>query len=303
MNSAAELLRNNSGLIGRDGLAGAEARAEAVPLRTVIERRPSLQVVDPGELWRYRELLFFLAWRDIKVRYKQTALGASWAVLQPLATMAAFCLFLREAASPDASSVPYPLFVFAGMLPWTFFANAIGSAGQSVVANQNLVTKVYFPRLMLPLSTVVAGLVDFAVAGAMMPAMMFYYGVAPGRGILWAPVILAGLAAATTGIGTLLAALTVRYRDFRHVIPLMTQVWMFCTPSIYARGGGMLGTRAQLFLPLNPAYGLILNFRRALLGGPIDSYSLIVSGGVSLLLLFLGAFYFRRAERGFADIV
>ncbi|MFO0811531.1 MAG: ABC transporter permease [Gemmataceae bacterium] len=272
-------------------------------LLTIIEPRPGWRFVNVGEIWRYRELLYFLTWRDIKVRYKQTVLGAVWAILQPFATMVAFSLFLGRVVGATSDGVPYPLFAFAGLLPWTFFANAIGAASGSVVGNQNLVTKVYFPRLIIPVSAAGAGLVDFAVAFAMMTVMMAYYGIGPGVGVLLAPVILLLLVIAVMGAGILLAGLTVAFRDFRHVVPFLLQFGMFATPCIYLNADDVVGPLGRTLLPLNPAYGLILNFRRSLLGGPFDWYALSVSAGVSLVLLVLGSLYFRRIERQFADII
>jgi lipopolysaccharide transport system permease protein len=270
---------------------------------TVIEPRPGWQIVDLGELWRYRELLYFLTWRDVKVRYKQTALGTAWAILQPLATMLVFSLFFGRVAGKPGDATPYPLFVLSGLVPWMFFANAISSAGQSVVGNERLVTKIYFPRLIIPTSAVGAALIDLAIATGMLLVLMLVYGIVPGLGLLLVPLILLGLFVAALGVGTLLAALTVAYRDFRHVVPFLTQFWMFATPVIYLQAETAIGPRGRLLLPLNPAYGLIDNFRRALLGGGLDLYTLAVSGAVGVALLALGALYFRRVERSFADII
>ncbi len=270
---------------------------------TVIERRRGWQLVDLRELWRYRELLFFLAWRDVKVRYKQTALGAAWAVLQPLATMIVFALFLGRMAGVAGGDVPYPLFVFAAMLPWTFFANAITTAGNSVVGNQNLVTKVYFPRIIIPMSAVLAGLVDFAIAFGMLAGLMLYYGVLPGWQIVLAPLLVLLITIAALGTGALLSALTVAYRDFRYAVQFGVQLWMFATPCIYLHPETAIGLNARLLLPLNPVYGLIDNFRRAVLGIPLDAYSLSVSAAVSVSLLLLSCLYFRCVERSFADII
>jgi lipopolysaccharide transport system permease protein len=269
---------------------------------TVVERRSDWRVVDPAELWRYRELLFFLTWRDVKVRYKQTVLGAAWAILQPLATMVVFTLFLGRVVTHPGSSYPYSLYVYAGLLPWTFFSTAVASAGQSVVGSQNLVTKVYFPRLIIPMGAVAAALVDFAIAFGLLLVLMLYHGVMPGPAFLLALPILLVLVIAALGVGTLLSALTVAYRDFRHAVPFLVQFWMFATPVIYM-GPEALGPRWQRLLPLNPAYGLIGAFRQATLGGPIDWPALGISGGVSVALLVLGAVYFRRVERSFADII
>jgi lipopolysaccharide transport system permease protein len=276
-------------------------RQEDLPA-VVIERRRGWRIIDMRELWRYRELLYFLIWRDVKVRYKQTALGAAWSIVQPLATMLVFSLFLGRVAGIANSRLPYPLFAFTGLVAWTFFANAVGSAGNSVVGNQNLVTKIFFPRLIIPMATVGAGLVDFAIASGMLGLMMIYYAVAPGWGILLAPLILLVLVIAALGAGTLLAALTVAYRDFRYVVAFGIQIWMFATPTIYM-DESIVGPLGQTVLPLNPAYGLILNFRHALLNEPIDLYALAVSSAVSLALLVVGCMYFRRVEQGFADII
>jgi lipopolysaccharide transport system permease protein len=274
---------------------------------TVIERRSGWQIVDLRELWRYRELLFFLTWRDVKVRYKQTVLGAAWAVLVPLANMIVFSLFLGRAAGMDRDIPNYSLFVFAGMLPWTFFAHAMNSGGQSIVGSQNLVTKVYFPRLIIPMGAVGAGLVDFAIAFALLLAMMpFYPGAAVGWGLLWVPPVVLLVVVAAMGVGTLLSALTVAYRDFRHAVPFLVQIWMFSTPSIYLDGSKSLGPTTRWLMPLNPAYGLIANFRKAVLNERLDWdswYSLGVSAAVSVVLLLLGCLYFRRVERSFADII
>ncbi len=273
------------------------------PALTVIERRSDWKVLDVRELWRYRELLLLLTWRDVTVRYKQTALGVAWAVLQPLATMIVFSVFFGRIASAPKTEVPYPLFVFAGLLPWTFFANAIGSAGQSVVGNHNLVTKVFFPRLIIPAGAVGAGLVDLAISFGLLLLLMLYYGAAPGPGLVFILPLTLGLVTAALGVGTLLSALTVKYRDFRHAVPFMVQLWMFATPTIYLQAGDLVAPWLRPLLPLNPAYGLISAFRWATLGGPLDAYALAVSLAVSLALLFAGCLYFRRVESGFADVI
>jgi lipopolysaccharide transport system permease protein len=269
----------------------------------VIERRPGWKFVDFAELWKYRELLYFLTWRDVKVRYKQTALGAAWAVLQPFATMVVFSLFLGRLGNMSSGDVPYPLFAFAGLLPWTFFATAVSQAGGSVVGSQNLVTKVYFPRLFIPTGAVAAALVDLVVAFAMLLALMGYYRVSPGWGLLLAPAIALGLAVAALGVGVMLSALTVAYRDFRYVVPFMVQLWMFATPTIYMQADAVISPKWRTLMPFNPAFGLIYNFRQACLGGPFDWHAMGISLGVSIALLVGGCLYFRRVERSFADII
>jgi len=269
---------------------------------TVLERKPGWRVVDLGELWRSRELLYFLTLRDIKVRYKQTVLGAAWAILQPLATMFIFSLFFGRVAANPLSTVPYSLFVLGGLVPWMFFSNAIASAGQSVVASQNLVTKIYFPRLMIPMGAVGAALVDLAISFVMLVLMMAWYGVAPGWSFALVPFLMLGMVIAALGVGILLSALTVSYRDFRHVVPFMVQFWMFATPCIYLQKEASLGS-ARLLLPLNPAYGLIANLRAALLGLPLDWPALAVSSLVAVFLLIAGCLCFRRMESSFADVI
>jgi len=281
----------------------ADERGQEVPAQlTVIEAKPGWKIVDFHELWRFRELLFFLVWRDVKVRYKQTVLGAAWAILQPFAQMVVLSIFFGRMVDMPTGGIPYPLFVFAGLLPWTFFSNAISSAANSVVGSQNLITKVYFPRLFIPASAIGVGLVDFCIAFGMLGVIGLYYGHLPAPGILLTPLLLLGLTIAALGIGTLLSALTVEYRDFRYVVPFMVQIWMFATPSVYM-DASMVGPRWQAILPLNPAYGLILNFRQAALGRPLDFYSLSVSLVVALSVLLVGFLYFRRVERSFADVI
>jgi lipopolysaccharide transport system permease protein len=280
-----------------------EQRSPATLSVTVIERKPGWHVVDLDELWRYRELLFFLTWRDVKVRYKQTALGAAWAILQPLATMMVFSLIFGRLASNPSSTVPYSLFVLAGLVPWMFFSTALSTSSQSVVGSQNLVTKIYFPRMLIPMGAVGAALVDLAIAFVMLVIVMLWRGVIPGWSFALVPFTVLGLVVAALGVGTFLSALTVAYRDFKHVVPFMVQLWMFATPSIYMQATATISPRLQYLLPLNPAYGLIANFRQAMLGGAIDGYSLAVSGTVSVLLLVGGCLYFRRVEDDFADII
>jgi lipopolysaccharide transport system permease protein len=293
-----------AGAAGEAEVAGAQPTAGGADLPvTVIEAKAGWHLVDVRELWACRELLLFLVWRDVKVRYKQTVLGAAWAVLQPLALMVVFTVFLGRVASGTAAGDDYPLFVFAGLLPWTFFASAISSASQSVVGNQNLVTKVYFPRLVVPFSAVGTALVDFAVAFGMLIVLMVWHGVMPSWGALFAGVVLLGLVLAAAGVGVLLAALTVAYRDFRYVVPFAVQVWMFATCSIYLPADELMSGRARALLPLNPAYGLISGFRQAMLGEVLDWYALGVSSAVSVALLVVGLLYFRRVERAFADII
>jgi lipopolysaccharide transport system permease protein len=269
---------------------------------TFIAPRRGWRLINLAELWHYRELLYFLAWRDIKVRYKQAVLGAAWAILQPLAMMLVFSLFVRRAEQQIPGNLPYPIFLFSGLLPWIFFANVITASSASVVGSQNLVRKVYFPRLLIPMGAAGAGLVDFLVAFGVLLILMFASGIYPGLSMLLVPLLVLGLLMAALGFGTLLAALTVAYRDFRYLVPFSVQLWMFGTPAIYM-GTTELNTTCQAILPLNPAYGLIANFRAAALNQPLDLRSLAISAGVGFLCLVVGCFYFRRVERSFADIV
>lgn len=276
---------------------------------TVIEPRRTWGFVDVNELWRYRELLGFLVWRDIKVRYKQTTLGAAWAILQPLATMLVFTLFLGDTVRDKATgAVPYPLFVFCGMLLWTCFANAVTSTSNSIVASQNMVTKIYFPRMLIPLGAIGAVVVDLLVGLVMMFVLMTGYAVTGhevsiGWNILYAPFLVVALGMIATGLGTLLSALTVAYRDFRHVVPFLIQLWLFATPSIFVQEGMLFGERGQLVLRLNPVHGLIVNFRAAVLNQPMDPVALGMALCMSLILLVFGCLYFRRVENEFADII
>ena len=266
---------------------------------TVIEPRSGWSV-GLGELWRYRELLVFLAWRDIKVRYKQTVLGIGWAFAQPVATMLVFALFLGRMGGL-ANGVPnYPLFVFAGMVAWTFFSNTVLTAGNSVVLNERLVTKIYFPRLIVPLSTVGVALFDLLLASALLGVMALAYGVTPGWSLLLMPAVVLMLAVAAAGVGVLLSALIVAHRDFKYVLTFGVQLWMFATPCLYMSAEA-LGPRAQAWLPLNPAYGLILTFRQIVLDGPLDWYAFGVSAAVAAGVFAAGVVYFRRVEQTFAD--
>jgi len=216
----------------RNGEGDVRAASDLV---TVIEPRPGWKVLDLGELWRYRELFFFLTWRDVKVRYKQTVLGAAWAIIQPVMMMVVFSVFLGRMAKVSSGDFPYPVFVYAGLLPWTFFATAITNAGNSVVGAQSIITKVYFPRLAIPFSSVGACMVDFVLAFGVLIVLMFYYGIPLGWTLLITPLPMLLAVLAASGFGTALAALNVAYRDFRYVIPFLVQLWMFATPSVYMK--------------------------------------------------------------------
>jgi lipopolysaccharide transport system permease protein len=270
----------------------------------VIRPTRGWQLINLRELWQYRELIYFLTWRDVKIRYKQTVLGAAWAVLQPAMMMVVFSIFFGHIAGVPAGDLPYPLFVYAGLLPWTFFATAVSNAGNSVVGSERLITKIYFPRLAVPFASVGAAVVDFAVALGLLFLLMLYYGVMPGAGLVLIPLVFGVILLAAVGVGTLLAALIVAYRDFRYVIPFLVQVWIFATPTVYmdlTQGGG--SEAVQFLLGCNPMTGLVAAFRAACLGGPIPWDQLGVAAGVSVGLFLAGCLYFRRVEDNFADII
>jgi lipopolysaccharide transport system permease protein len=278
-----------------------ESSADDLPL-TVIEPRSGWHVVDLGELWRFRELLYFLTWRDVAVRYKQTVLGVAWAFLQPVATMLVFVVFLGRAAGLSASVEHYALYVLTGVVPWTFFANAVTSSGNSLVANERLITRVYFPRLIIPLSCVGAAGFDFAISVLLIALLMVWYGVLPGLTLLAAPLLIVLLAATAAGVGIFLSALIVAQRDFRYILNFGVQLWMFATPAIYLPPDA-LGPNSRLLAALNPAQGLIFNLRASLLGGSLDLPALALSTAVALTVLAVGCLYFRAVERYFADII
>ena len=256
-----------------------------------------------GELWEYRELLYFLTWRDIKVRYKQTALGASWAILQPLMTMVVFSLFFGKLAKIDSDGVPYPVFSLAGLVPWTFFAYALAQSSNSLVQSANLVKKVYFPRLAVPIASVLSGLADFAIAFVVLLGMMLAFGVYPTWNVLWLPFLLLLTLMTSLGIGLWMAALNVKYRDVRYVIPFLTQFWMFASPIAYP-SSLIEDPFWRSVYSINPMVGVVEGFRWALLGtdtapGPM----LIVSTIAAALMLVAGTYYFRQMEKSFADLV
>lgn len=255
-----------------------------------------------GELWRYRELLYFLAWRDVKVRYKQASLGAAWAVVQPFFTMLVFTLFFGRLAGIPSDGVPYPLFSFCGLAVWTCFAAILSQAGNSLVANSSLITKVYFPRVLLPAAAAASCLLDLVVALAFLAAMMVYYRVSPGAAIVFAPLLIAMMVVLALGVSMLLAAVNVRFRDVKHVIPFLVQLWLFVTPIIYPMS--FLPADYRRIAALNPMTGIVEGLRASLLGVGTPDWGLIgVSGVASVVLFVLGMLYFHGAERRFADVV
>ena len=255
------------------------------------------------DVWEYRDLFYFLTWRDVKVRYKQTAIGAAWAIIQPFFTMVVFSLFFGQLAKIPSEGVPYPIFSYTALLPWTFFANAMGQASNSLVGSANLISKVYFPRLLIPLSAVLTGVVDFALAFVVLIGMMVYYGIYPTWQVLWLPAFLLLAFITALGVGLWLSALNVQYRDVRYTIPFLTQLWLFATPVIYP-SSLLHGSKWALLLGLNPMSGVIEGFRWALLGtGSAPAGIFWVSVVAALVLLVTGLIYFRHMERTFADVV
>jgi len=284
------------------------ANNEAIPF--MVEALPKM-IIKPSrgwfslhlnELWQYRELLYFLTWRDIKIRYKQTILGAAWAIIQPFLTMVVFTLFFGKLAKIPSEGVPYPIFSYAGLLPWTFFAQAMNQSSDSLVGNAHLITKVYFPRLAVPLSATLAPLVDFCIAFIVLIGMMFYYQIFPTGTLVWLPAFLLLAFATSLGAGLWLSALNVQYRDVRYTVPFLTQLWLFATPVIYP--SSTVHGPWRIILGLNPMTGVVEGFRWALLGiGEAPGAMIYTSMGVSLLLVFTGLIYFNRMEKTFADVV
>lgn len=255
-----------------------------------------------SELWRYRELFYFLAWRDVKVRYKQTALGVAWAVLQPVMTMVIFTLLFGALGHMPSDAIPYPLFYFGALLPWTYFSATLANSGNSLVVNANLLTKVYFPRVILPTSAAVSGLVDFAIGSVLLIAIMGYYRIVPGLTLLlWVPLIVL-LFALALGVSLILAALNVKYRDVKYTLPFLIQLWLFLTPVIYPVS--LIPERYRLFAALNPLSGIIDGFRASLVATKqVEWPMLAISAAVTFVVCSTGLLYFKKTERAFADIV
>ena len=301
------------GIIDRESAStGLDAPlAAAVPAGAVASPAPAIARIRPSrgwvslelrELWAYHELLYFLVWRDIKVRYKQTALGAAWAIIQPFCTMVVFSLFFGRLARVPSDGVPYPIFSYAALVPWTFFASGLAQASNSLVGSANLVKKVYFPRLTIPISTVLSGVIDFALAFVVLLGMMAYYDIYPTSNVVWLPALLLLALVTSLGVGLWLAALNVQFRDVKYIVPFLTQFWMFATPIAYP--STLLSEPWRTLYGLNPMVGVVEGFRWALLGtetrpGPIIGASAVAA----LLLLASGAYYFRRMEKSFADLV
>lgn len=275
------------------------------------EKAASITIIRPSkgwvslklrEIWEYRELLFFLAWRDVSVRYKQTVLGAAWAIIQPFFTMLVFSLFFGRLGNIPSDGVPYPVFTFAALLPWQYFATALASSGDSLVGSANLLSKVYFPRLIIPMASVLPAAIDFAIAFVVLIGMMLFYGIVPTWNVVWLPLFLLLALVTALGAGLWLSAMNVQYRDIRYTIPFLVQFWLFASPVAYP--SSMIPEPWRPLYGLNPMAGVIEGFRWALLDtntgpGPMMAVSVVVA----LLLLVSGAFYFRRMEKTFADVV
>jgi lipopolysaccharide transport system permease protein len=256
--------------------------------------------LDLRELWAYRELVYFLAWREIKVRYKQTAIGVAWAVLQPLAMMVVFTIFFGKLASMPSEGIPYPLFAFAALLPWQLFSRTITESTNSLVADQRLITRVYFPRIIIPLATTVSGIADFAISAGLLVALMLFYGVIPGAAIIWLPAFVLLMIIAALGVGFWLSALNVEYRDVRYALPFVCQFWFFVTPVVYP--SSLVPERWQVLYGLNPMVGVVEGFRWALLGiGKGPSPMLAVSTAIAIALFVSGIIWFQRREQTFVD--
>lgn len=282
-------------------LSAHSARQHSVPT-VVIEPSGRWPRVDLRELWQYRGLFFFLVWRDVKVRYAQTVLGASWAILQPLLTMAIFTVIFGMFAQIPSDGVPYPLFSLAALVPWTYFSTALAGAGNSLITDKNLFTKIYFPRLVIPFAPVLAGLVDFGIAFVLLLVMMAVYGVAPSLlSAALLPVLVLIMLLTVAGVGCWMAALNVQYRDIRYVIPFLVQIWMYASPVLYP--ASLVPERYRALYALNPMVGVIEGFRSCLLGTDTIKWSTLGASALTSGILFVsGVLYFRRTERVFADV-
>ena len=269
---------------------------------TVIEPSKGWVAIRLGALWRFRKLLYFLIWRDVKVRYKQTLLGAAWAILQPLLTMVVFSIFFGKLARMPSDGVPYPLFAYVALVPWTFFANGLTLASNSLVANQTLLRKVYFPRLVIPVSAVAAGLIDFGIAFVVLLGLAARYGVPLTVNMIWLPALVLLALVTALGVGLWFAALNVLYRDIQYVVPFLVQVWLYATPIVYP--SSLVPERWRTLYAINPMVGVVEGFRWALLGtGTAPGPMILVSGIAAVVTLIGGMFFFRRMEKTFSDVV
>ncbi len=273
------------------------------PTTIYIKPTTGFAALNLGDLWRYRELIWFMVWRDIMVRYKQTFLGATWAILQPVMTMLVFNFLFGTVAKVPTDGIPYPIFAFAGLLPWGLFTTALNTASRSLTANHNMISKIYFPRLILPMASVLGGLVDFAIAFVILVGMMAYYKITPTLNALWAvPVFMLLSLITALGVGLWLSAINVQYRDVGYALPFLTQFWLFATPVAYS--SKVISAQWQMVYSLNPMAGVVNGFRWALLGkGSPPDILVAISTGIALLVLVSGLIYFRNMERTFADTI
>jgi lipopolysaccharide transport system permease protein len=287
--------------VGRRALLMEVHVSVEVPV-TVIEPSRGWVSLRLRALWRSRELLYFLIWRDVKVRYKQTLLGAAWAILQPLLTMVVFSIFFGKLARMPSDGVPYPLFAYVALVPWTFFANGLILSSGSLVSNQTLLRKVYFPRLVIPISAVASGLIDFGIAFVVLLGLAARYGVTPTSHMLWLPALVLLALVTALGVGLWFAALNVLYRDIQYVVPFLVQVWLYATPIVYP--SSLVPERWRTLYALNPMVGVVEGFRWALLGtGTAPGPMILVSAAAALALMIGGLFFFRRMEKSFSDVV
>jgi len=267
----------------------------------VIEAEDSGVKLGLADLWRYRELLYFLTWRDVKLRYKQTLLGAAWAIIQPLFAMLLFTMFFGRLARMPSDNIPYPLFAYAGLLPWTFFANAVTSSANSLIGSTNLVTKVYFPRMIIPAAPVLAGLIDLGIGFVLLVPLFIYYRVSIGWHFLFLPVLILLVTLIAFGVGMWMAAINVKYRDVRYALPFLVQLWLFASPVIYPLS--LMPPKWRWLLMLNPLTGIVEGMRASLFGRPFDWPAIGVSFAVSILIAGFAAIFFQRVEDSFADII
>jgi len=286
--------------LGQTTLSSSSLRLPSEPV-VVIEPGRKWKFLGLKDIWAYRELLFFLTWRDVKVRYKQTALGAAWAILQPLFMMLIFTIFFGRLAGVESSGVPYPLFALGGLVPWTFFSNSVTSSSNSLVGSANLITKVYFPRLIVPAAALMAGLVDFALSFMLLVALMIWYRVGLTVQILFLPFVTLLMVLFSLGVGTWMSALNVKYRDVRFALPFLIQLWLFVSSVILPSSS--VGPRARWLLRFNPMSGIIEGYKAALFGVHFDWTALGIATLITIVVLLYSAYFFGRIERSFADII
>lgn len=277
-------------------------RTQTTTNTIVIQPSRGWNPINFKELWEYRELLYFLVWRDIKVRYKQTVLGAAWAILQPFLTMIVFSIFFGQLAKLPSDGIPYPIFTYTALLPWQLFTYSVTQSAESLVANQQLITKVYFPRLVIPIAAIMSGTVDFILSFFVLLGLMFYYGIVPTIAIIALPFFIILTLATALGVGLWLSVLNVRYRDVRYTIPFLVQIWLFVTPVVYS--STLVPSNWRLLYGLNPMAGVVEGFRWALLGKTNFSLPIVIASSFIVIILLVGGlFNFRRMEKSFADIV